>query len=65
MMLTYCCKVTIIARSCSSLVWWRIPSIVVVVVGEIYAMAMVMVMMMVVMVMISCRRMNNLLHLYL
>jgi len=36
-----------------------------VVVDKTYAMAMVIVMIMVAMVMIPCRRMNNLLHLYL
>ena len=36
-----------------------------VVVGKTYTMAMAMVMMMVAIVMISCRRMNNLLCLYL
>ena len=64
MMLTYCCKVTIMARSCFSLVWWGIPSIAVVV-GETYAIAIVMVMIIVVIVMIPCRRMDNLFHLYL
>jgi len=64
MVLTCCCRVAIIARSCSSLVWEGrvlkgIPPVAVVV-GEILVVVMAMVM-----VMFPHRRMNGLLHLYL
>jgi len=60
--LTCCCRVAIMARSCSSLVWREMGaeghSPVAVVVGETLAIAIAMVM-------ISHRRMNSLLCLYL
>jgi len=66
MVLTCYCRVAIMVRSCSSLVWGGqvlkgVPSVAVVV-GKILVMAMAMVM---VMLMFPHRRMNGLLCLYL
>jgi len=66
MVLTYCCRIAIMARSCSSLVWGGrvlkgIPPVAVVV-GKTLVMAMAIAM---VMVMFPCRRMSGLLCLYL
>jgi len=68
MVLTCCCRVAIIARSCSSLVWRGrvlkgVPPVAVVV-GETLVVVMAMVMAMV-MVIFPRRRMNSLLRLYL
>jgi len=62
MVLTCCCRVAIIARSCSSLVWGGqmsrgVPPVAVVV-GKTLAVVMAMVM-------IPRRRMSGLLYLYL
>jgi len=66
MVLTCCCRVAIIVRSCSSLVWGgqalKGVSPVAIVVDETLVMAMAIVM---VMAMFPHRRMSSLLHLYL
>ena len=66
MVLTCCCRVAIIVRSCFSLVWGGqalkgVPPVAIVV-DETLVMAMAIVM---VMAMFPHRRMSNLLHLYL
>jgi len=66
MVLTYCCRIAIMVRSCSSLVWGGrvlkgIPPVAVVV-GKTLVMAMAIAM---VMVMFPYRRMSGLLCLYL